>query len=164
MRPAAAARKSKQPVFPRRGALIAPSGSGRSAPLPAPAVATQKDSRNSHAPDDGHGSGSMRRGASASRGRYQSAPPCGHTAALASLRNDSRPEVAFRPAPASRGLESRHRATGIARASRRRTAWCCWRVWRDRRARERNFEFKRQDSPFGNFALRWSFSALGARS
>ena len=55
--------------------MIPPSGSGRSAPLPAMSVALRKDPRTPHIPGVARASGSMRRGATASRGRYESAPP-----------------------------------------------------------------------------------------
>ena len=57
--------------------MIPPSGSGRSAPLPAMSEALRKDHRTPHIPGVARASGSMRRGATASRGRYESAPPLG---------------------------------------------------------------------------------------
>ena len=55
--------------------MIPPSGSGRSAPLAAMSVALRKDPRTPHVLRAGGAHRSMRRGASASRWRYQSAPP-----------------------------------------------------------------------------------------
>jgi len=55
--------------------MIPPSGSGRSAPLPALSAARRRDLWSPHAVRVGHTYGSKRRGATASRGRYQSAPP-----------------------------------------------------------------------------------------
>jgi len=60
---------------PRRGALIAPSRCGRSAPHRARGVANAEGVRSPEMLSHCHGQGWQRRGATAARGRYHTAPP-----------------------------------------------------------------------------------------
>jgi len=62
----------------RRGGMIPPSGSGRSAPVSASAGSTLAIFASPGGFLRCHRAGSMRRGASASRGRYDTAPPWAH--------------------------------------------------------------------------------------
>jgi len=99
-------------VRPRRGALppLAAVAPRRCQPWAWPRKwnleAPQIDPRTAHALRDGHGSGSMRRGASASRGRASKRPSLG--ASPRSSRSATRPALAFHPAPArgQRGADS----------------------------------------------------------
>ena len=61
---------------PRRGALIAPSRCGRSASHRAAAVAIAESVRSPMIFSHCHAHGWQRRGATAARGRYHTAPPC----------------------------------------------------------------------------------------
>ena len=86
----------------KEGRFEAPSRCGRSAPHRARGARSPGDLRSSRMLSHSHGQGWQRRGATAARGRYQSAPPCAcrdlHNVTLDSNQITPSPPAALRSA------------------------------------------------------------------